>query len=553
MILAQQMEVINMKFDPVTYYDYEAYEDDDCASSKDLKAAFDHLHTDTPEEIFKSISLHVDECEDELPNDFNDKCLPSFSSFYQGTVKPYTQNKRMEAFINASKMEIISPEEAIDFNKLSIIHQYQYLVQLGIRFCMIHNLPHMYCKTGGIYHILESTGTGYFLIYKELPPELQRTVNPDSLVKLIKNLPAIDGIEQRNALNSNQSPYLINFKDGIYNILSGEIIPHSPEFTFLSYINASVRDVCKKDNDDLFFKFLYNSFGLDGENLSNFQEMCGLAFSTIRNLKIAFFLYGPSNCGKTAIQNTLRRFVGDEFCSSLTFSQINEKFAVAGIVGKSLNLGGEITTVTANSVDKFKSVVGNDTIHVERKGVDGFDTVNYALITFSCNNLPQLKHHDEAFYSRIRIIRYTKSLDKAERINNIDGRIYEEARGAFLRFAIIGLKRFIENGYELSYIKKSNYYVTEYMNNANSFSAFASEYIKPAPGEFLLSSEITAAYTDYCKKFSLGKPLYANVWSGILKSLFNVEDSRSAKARGYENLCCTYFTDAEKRKENIND
>lgn len=81
------------KIDPVTYY--EDYEDDDCASSEELKAAFDRLFT-TPEEILKLISENVDECEDELP---------SFSSFYQGTVKPYTQNKRMEAFINASKME----------------------------------------------------------------------------------------------------------------------------------------------------------------------------------------------------------------------------------------------------------------------------------------------------------------------------------------------------------------------------------------------------------------------------------------------------------------
>lgn len=59
------------KIDPATYYDYEGYEDDDCASPEELKAAFDRLYT-TPEEILKLISEHVDECEDELPNDFND-------------------------------------------------------------------------------------------------------------------------------------------------------------------------------------------------------------------------------------------------------------------------------------------------------------------------------------------------------------------------------------------------------------------------------------------------------------------------------------------------
>ena len=46
-----------MKFDPVTYYNYDDSKDDDYASSKDLKAAFNHLYTDTPEDIFKSILM----------------------------------------------------------------------------------------------------------------------------------------------------------------------------------------------------------------------------------------------------------------------------------------------------------------------------------------------------------------------------------------------------------------------------------------------------------------------------------------------------------------
>lgn len=84
------------------------------------------------------------------------------------------------------------------------------------------------------------------------------------------------------------------------------------------------------------------------------------------------------------------------------------------------------------------------------------------------------------------------------------------------------------------------------MYNANSFASFASEFIEPAPGEFLKSSEISDAYKDYCNRSSLGKPLYSNVWSSILKDLFKVEDSRSAKARGYRNLRCTYFSEDEK-------
>lgn len=542
-----------MKIDPIKYYKYADSDDDDYASSEEIKAAYDRLFPDTLDSIIKKISEEcVDNLEDDWEeasySDFDDSDLTDLSTFYHGTVKPYAQRKHIEDFVNSSKPEFIPLESAKDFVKMNTTQQYQCLIQSGIRFCLIQKLPHVYCAKYGIFRFIQADINGSFVVHKELPSELQQIIEPDSLIKLIKTLPSIDNIEHRNPLNSKQDTSLINFKDGIYNIFSGKTLPHSAEYTFLSYINANVGDIFKNDDDNLLDTFLFNSFGNDVENRSNFQEMCGLALSTIRNQKVAFFLYGPSNCGKTAIQSTLRRFIGDEFCSSLTFSQINEKFAIAHLTGKTLNLGGEIPTMTSKTVDRFKGVVGNDTMHVEHKGQIGFDTANYALMTFSCNNLPKINHHDEAFYTRIRIIRYTRSLDKVERINNIDGRIYEESRGAFLRFAIDGLKRFIENGYELSYIKKSDSYVSEYMYNANSFSLFASEYIETAPGEFLLSSEIIAAYKDFCNELSLGKPLNSNVWSGILKSLFDVEDSRTSKARGYQNLRCTYYSEDEKKE-----
>lgn len=535
-----------MKIDPVIYNKYS--EDEEFASSEEIREAFYHLFSDTTESIMKEIAECVDECEDELPNEYEDNGLPMFSSYYLEVIKPQTKQRKMNAFIASSKKEVLAPVKAEDFSKMNTAQQYQYLVQAGIHFCMINKLPHVYCRNHGIYRFIQTNLNGAAIIHKELPSELRNAIEADKLIKLINILPIIEGIEHRNALNSNQDTALINFKDGIYNVFSDEIIPHSSDYTFLSFINASVKDIHKEDNKELLDTFLYNSFGDDQENLLNLQEMCGVAFSTIRNQKIAFFLHGPSNTGKSAIQSILKRFIGDEFCSSLQFSQLNEKFSAAHLAGKVLNLGGEIPTITTNSVDRFKSIVGNDTIHVEHKGQIGFDILNYALMTFSCNNLPKLNHHDEAFYSRMRIIQYTRSIAKAERINNIDGRIYKEARGEFIRFAIEGLKRFIENGCELSCIDKSDAYVSDYMCNVNSFSSFASECIMPSPGGILLSTEIIAAYEDYCNKFSLGKPLHANVWYNTLLSMFDTSKYHSAKTRGYNNLRCTYFTDAERKE-----
>ena len=213
-----------------------------------------------------------------------------------------------------------------------------------------------------------------------------------------------------------------------------------------------------------------------------------------------------------------------------------------------LNVSGEAPDITAKRLDIFKTIVGNDAIMAEHKGKDGFYMRNYALLIFAANNMPEISIPDDAYYNRLRIIRYNKSVDKSMQINNLPERLYKESLGTILRFAIDGLKRFIDNEMELTHIEMSDRYVDEYRNDANSFMSFITQFVKYESNSILLSRDLFRAYSEYCFQNML-KPIGTNKCSSMLLGKFSEASKATSGHSGdkcYRGLICTYPINEEK-------
>ena len=339
-------------------------------------------------------------------------------------------------------------------------------------------MTYFYSTSNGTYYCLHNA-ENRSKFKNELPSEIRRQIN--NIDQVINELLTMPNIESREFSEGN-SGSLINFKDGVFDIFSEEVYEHSPEYTFTYCLNAYTTDIGVEDNSEIFQQYLDNSFGDDYENISNLQELLGLAISQIRDQKVAFFLHGKSNSGKSVMLDLLKKIVGEEFCSSLSLEQLAARFGPSLFLSKTLNVSGKVPDITAKRLDIFKTIVGNDTIMAEYKGKDGFPMRNYALLIFAANNMPEVSIPDEAYYNRLRIIRYNRSVDKSLWIKNLPERLYKEACGTILRFAIEGLKQFIDNGMELTHIETSDLYVNDYKNNAK----FYIDALQLEPSEFSL-------------------------------------------------------------------
>lgn len=517
---------------------YEEYGEDDLSElGKELGYITDLELADMLDE------LSIEDCE---PDDnsccdcINSKNSVPLSDYFENTVIPHEENKKIERFIESNDNSKALIPKNIDFAEMNSYQIAEHLMAWGINIINIDGLHYVYCESNGTYYCL-NTVIGRSKFKNELSEDIRRKLSSKAIDRVIDEMITMPGIESRRFSEGNDGT-LINFKDGVYNIFSGEVYPHSPKYIFTYCLNACTSDIKAESNEELFNQYLDNSFGDDTANMSNLQEMMGLALSTIRDQKMVFYLHGKSNSGKSVMLDLLKKIVGEEFYSSLSLEQLSSRFGAAHFLGKTLNVSGEAPNATAKRLDIFKTIVGNDSIMAEQKSKDGFYMQNYALFIFAANNMPEISAPDDAYYNRLRIIGYNRSVDKALWIKDLPGRLYDESLGAVLRFAVEGLKRFINNNMELTYIDTSNQYVSEYKNNANSFISFISCFVRCERNSTLLSSELFDSYNLYCAKNGI-KPISVNKCSAMLLNVFpeagKVRVSHEG-SRGYSGLICTY-------------
>lgn len=276
----------------------------------------------------------------------------------------------------------------------------------------------------------------------------------------------------------------------------------------------------------------------------------------MRDSKHSFFLYGPSNTGKSVILNLLKRILGIEFTSSLSFSQLGNEFAVAQLVGKWLNISGEMSGVANRRIDLFKSLVGNDLVTACFKGKDHFQFHNQALLVFACNNFPEISPElVEAFASRILIFPFLNIVPRDKWISDLSERLFSEIDIIIPR-AVEGLIRLRKQNYEFAETPAMCQCKESFLGEANSFLVFAKKHLVEDPEGQCTSSLIQQKYYAFCKKEDLS-PSADNVWSKLLQETFSVKKGNITSgpeiekgfakynARGYKGISLVHLDELE--------
>lgn len=354
------------------------------------------------------------------------------------------------------------------------------LLSLGILFCIIGRNPYIYIL--GIWVLLTDSPKNFGFQHLNLliPTHKKKIVGSGKINKVVNILPGCREIERREISPATMPDYLIPMVDGVYNLQTETLEPHSHFNTFLYRVNASYNDPrYYNESGDYFDAFMDRTFFNDPEGRITFQEICGIALTNISlYLKCGFFFVGEPDSGKSVALRLIESLIDDDFISHVSFQQLGNRFGVDQLNGMHLNTSGEMSTITNKEFSKFKMITGGDKLMVENKGKDGFTMINTAMLLFACNNLPIVDNPDSAYYRRMCILRFKNSIPEEDQIQGIDELICKYDRGHLVKFAIEGAKRFLNNGKMFSYRDKLDEERQSYKHSANSFAEFASIYIK---------------------------------------------------------------------------
>ena len=124
-------------------------------------------------------------------------------------------------------------------------------------------------------------------------------------------------IAYTNVRELNSNPFIINLKNGLYNLLEDTLLPHSPEFCSTVQLAVSYYKDALCPN---FKNFLTLSMGGDMEQVNLIQEIMGYFLIPVNYAQKCFVIVGAAGAGKSVLLRVLNDILlGKENVSNVSW------------------------------------------------------------------------------------------------------------------------------------------------------------------------------------------------------------------------------------------
>lgn len=341
---------------------------------------------------------------------------------------------------------------------------------------------------------------------------------------VIETLKAI-AMETRTPISKiNIGDRYINFKNCILDTMTWKTIKHTPDIIFTSKVQANYNSDKTDISGTLFEKYLLSSLGPDFINL--IQEIIGYIFSDSMAAQKFFVLTGSGSNGKSIFLNIIKEFYTEY--SASTLQQLEKQEFVADLLGKKLNISGDIDSSYIENTALLKQLIGQDSVSARFLHGNPFKFINKAKLFFSCNKIPQTSDKTNGFIRRLVIIPFNKKIEESNKIIDLDKKIIEKEIDIIVSWAIEGLKRLQSNNFVFSDNKEVKEVMKLYKDNNNSVIEFLNTFTINDSCKFIPKTEFKDLYEAWCKSERL-QPLGRNAMNQTLLE-YGIREGKNNKA-----------------------
>ena len=209
-------------------------------------------------------------------------------------------------------------------------------------------------------------------------------------------------------------PSYLNCQNGVIDLTTGDLQPHVRHYKF-TYCCPAVYS--PNADQTAWHTFLCNSIEhyADSEEFRHwFQMACGYSITGNTNEECLFYVQGPTRSGKGTFTTAIQAVLGDKLTAEPSFETFTKRrdggndqgFDLAGLRASRFICASEGKKGTKMNEAVIKRVTGGDTIRCSFKGKDHFEyRPEYKIWLFS--NHPVMGDvMDDAFWGRVRLIRF---------------------------------------------------------------------------------------------------------------------------------------------------
>lgn len=297
----------------------------------------------------------------------------------------------------------------------------------------------------------------------------------------------------------NQHEGIINCRNGMLHIASGELLPHDPKYLSTAQIPAEYDPNADTSMIDAFVGSI-----LPADAVDVFWQYIGSAFLTGRYWPKAFLaLIGPPDSGKSKLAEWVFLFFGGkQNVTTLSLQTLaDNKFATAVLFGKLANVFSDLDESEAQNTGQIKSLTGDDYVSGEQKFKGFFMFKNTARLLFTANAYPSVRNPDNAFFRRAMIIpcnnRFAADDPKTDPAI-VDKMVTPANMNAGLLRAMRGLQQLLARGSfsDSASIATAN---NDYRFAADTVAGFIAHKCEPDADFFIPKSALYALYRSACE------------------------------------------------------
>jgi len=327
-----------------------------------------------------------------------------------------------------------------------------------------------------------------------------------------------------NREEMNTNTYLINVKNGMYDVRQDELLQHDPKYKSTIQLNVTwVREAeCTTIS-----KFLSEVTTLEGQ--AKVIQYAGYCCTPDIKYQRTLLIDGPQQNGKSTVLEMICHMIGKWNTSQQSLQSLNEdRFAREQLNNKLINFYGDLPAKKLYDNSVFKMLTSDKYIDGEKKYGQKFRYKNTIHQMYALNKVPELSDPDEmAFFRRLICVTFPTSFEgKADR-NLLDKITREEEISGFFNMAMAGLRILLEKD-EFCYNKTVEEIQKEYLNKSNPVVAFLDECTEYSDGE-ISKKGLYETFLEWCTQNNITTTPDINPFSALIKKL-GYEDYRTGTA-----------------------
>lgn len=298
---------------------------------------------------------------------------------------------------------------------------------------------------------------------------------------------------------TNDRGWILNLKNGLLNIYTRELKPHTPNFVSLVQSPVEYDPEAKCPIWIGCIKAWMEGPEEERKSLL-LQQFSGYCLSSSMLYDKALFLVGDGGNGKSTFVDTISKVIGPDATSHIDLEGLYGQYGMKGLIGKRLNI---IEEVHGNyyQANKLKKLISGEPVTIDIKYKDQFSFQPQAKFIFAVNIMPRVDDTSTATERRICGILFRNNFrNNPNRLLRSDIGLLASELPGILNWMLDGAKNLSESSAGFVVTQEQIAMLAEYRQENSSVEGFIAECTEIEEGTIMSNRELYDEYKDYCVK-----------------------------------------------------